>query len=137
MEVLITFQDGTTIPAADWPAVRDVLVGLDGRERSFVELHRGGPESLWVAGGNDGRYLVIFMQDVETQASLTLVDPSRPDAMLIIMVQGTAADYPARYGVDRSLMLEAARWFVLHGGRAEHLDWRDYQDDTRSRGQPG
>ena len=122
----MTLQDATSVENPSWSHVQDVLLRMDGVSNSFVELNCNKPGSLWIAGGNERRYMVTFMMDVETQETRTLVDPSAENGVVEILIEGVASQYPARVCVGRELMLEAAKGFYDTCAIPDHLVWRSY-----------
>lgn len=74
---LLRADDGTLLTDPIDQDVRRVIDRMDGRTRSFVRLECEGPESLWVAWGDNGKLLVILMKDEKTQETPNLVDPNQ------------------------------------------------------------
>lgn len=105
------------------PQLAAALARLDGRATTFLRLDRATGESLWAAGGDGGHHLVVFMRSEGEQTSATLCDPTRRGADVTLTVEGTASDFPARFGIGRALLLRVFATFLQDGGFPDDATW--------------
>ncbi len=109
-----------------WSQVEEAIAALDGESRSWVALEvpgKGASGSLAITGGNSGCHLVMYMIDMDTQATLMLTNPSQTGPEVWVVMQGTGSYFPARWGVSKQLALDAAEHFFRTGQLADHLSW--------------
>ncbi len=117
--------NGGLVDGPDWEQIKEHISRMDGYSGSFIQLDSPAGEIMWISGGNEGRYLVVYMRDVETQDSSTLVDNFLEGPPIEILSDGVAGKYPGRFGVGLPLALEAARYFHHTGRFPAHLTWAD------------
>lgn len=106
-----------------WDELEKDIRQMNGQDKSFVQL--GGPDStcMWVSGGNNERFLVEFMHDMETQSTSILVDNSMEGPPVQIVTAGVLDEYPARFGVRMTSVLDAFRSYYALGKFPKHLNW--------------
>jgi hypothetical protein len=100
------------------PEPEDVMAAielLDGRWRSFLELRAAGAEgpALHVAGGNDGRFVVVHL-DAEAMPSVLLGDPDAEGEVMAV-ADGQESGFEARQVVGLESATEAALAFMRDG----------------------
>lgn len=124
MRALALIRDGCEpANAPSWDDVARAIHALDGEGKTLVCLALGRGPVLLVGGGNNGRYLVNYVADTETQENYVLIDPSLEGADVELCAGGQTAPYPSNWCISLSLALAACNHFINTGGMAPHLHW--------------
>lgn len=88
--------------------------------RQLVTLETNGETHMAVGGGRD-KYVVYLTFDNETFYSF--VEPSKPDTEESLNVGGQIGVYPARFCVEISTALKAAKTFAEVGKMDRSITW--------------
>jgi hypothetical protein len=94
-----------------------------------VRLEHEGPESLWIAGGNGGRFLVILMIDEDTQVTRNLVDDTQPQSLIELTIEGNRSEYSARYCITKEIASDAACYYRRTSTLDPRFTWEDPYPD--------
>jgi Immunity protein Imm1 len=102
-------------PSPSWDRVESLIRSLDGESRTDVTLDDGGIRCLLgVSGGNDGRYVVVVQ---EIDAYYHLVDASKDENELMVMIGGVPDYHPAAVITNLDTALAAAKFYLDSGER--------------------
>jgi hypothetical protein len=94
---------------------------LDGAVRSLVLIELTSGRTLSIGGGPDRFVAELSESDTERWC---VVDQSRGEGAIEMVVGGQLADFPARVCVDLELVLEAAQTFISsEGGKSSKVTW--------------
>lgn len=110
----------------DWQTIASAIGGLDGAERTLVNLASAGAAFMSVGGGPD-RCVVHATGDGRT--FFTLIDPSESGASVGLVVCQQAAEFPAESAMAKASALKAAQFFVENGELDPGFFWQ--QNDPR------
>src|SRR5438874_776080 len=86
-------------------------VSGDGRNRTSVFLYITDDLFMGIGGGNHGLYTAMI-DSPEYGAARNLIDPSKSEKEVTLVVGGQSSGYPERMCVDLSKTLQAARTFA-------------------------
>jgi hypothetical protein len=114
---------GEHILHLDWRAIQNALVEMNGATINEVVLELVGKGSLFVEGGDEGRYLVVYFPASHPDTpSLTLADLSLtgPDVKLTVQTQ---SEYAARHAVKLPLVLKVVEHFFQTGEVPKDVRW--------------
>src|SRR5947209_7166400 len=111
------------VPNPDWQHIQNALIKMDGTTLDEVVLELGGKGSLCVAGGDEGRYLVVYFPANHPDApSLTLTDLSLTGPHVTLTVQ-TSAEYAAKYAVKWPVLSQVVDHFFRTGVLRRDVRW--------------
>ena len=79
---------------------------------------------MGIGGGNNGLYTVMI-DSPEYGAAQNLVDPSKSEKEVTLVVGGQSSGYPERMCVDLFRALQAARTFAETGQVDGSLSWEE------------
>jgi hypothetical protein len=114
---------GKQILNPDWPQIQQAILEMNGTRINEVILQLIGQGSLFVEGGDEGRYLVVyFPEDHPDTPSLTLSDLSLsgPDVRLTVQ---TPSEYAAKHAVHLKLVLHVLEQFFHTGKIPKDVRW--------------
>jgi Immunity protein Imm1 len=106
--------------AKDWGEIEAAIRELDGHRRTLVTLEAEG-ETHMAIGGGTGKYLVYVTFDNENFNYL--VNPTKLDNAETLVVGGQEGIYPAKWCVDLTTTLRAAKSFVEFGAISKSVVW--------------
>ena len=120
-------QEGSdSITSPTWPDVERAIRALDGTQHTLLSLRRAQGDCLMVGGGEDGRFLVDYLADEDTQEDYVLVDPAiRGKAQELLIGGQLSGPYPAWTCVALPLALRAAHALFTTGRFSSDLIWTD------------
>lgn len=111
------------ISGPQWQNIQEAVSQMDGEQRSEVILELHGKGSLFVEGGNDGRYLVVYFPDNHSHTpSLTLTDISQTGSDILLTVQ-TPTEYAAKHAVKQPLVLHVIEHCFQTGEVPKDVRW--------------
>jgi hypothetical protein len=113
---------GPDVENPGWSQIQQSIERMNGIDLNEVMLEMPGTGSLVAGGGDEGRYIVVYLPDDPERRSLTLSDPSLtgPDVQLTAQ---TPTSYPARWCVALPLVLKAFRHFHTTGELPRDIRW--------------
>ena len=108
-------------PGCSLGDVETAVRALNGIDRTLVTIELDTGATLTVGGGPQEFVAEVSVSDTERWA---VVDPTRDEQPIDLVVGGQSVDYPARLCISRENALEAARVFMTeHGFRSSRLRW--------------
>jgi Immunity protein Imm1 len=114
---------GEKISNPTWQQIYDALLEMDGTNSNEVVLELENVGSMYIAGGDNGHYLVVYFpaEDPDT-LSVTLTDLTQtgPDVRLTVQ---TTAEFPAQVAVRLPLVLQAVEQFYVSGVLPTSVYW--------------
>ena len=114
---------GEHVPNPDWQRIQNALLEMNGHTINEVSLELVGKGSIFVEGGDEGRYLVVYFpvnHPDESSLSLTDLSLTGPDVKLTVQ---TPAEYPAKYAVQLPLVLKVVEHFFHAGELPKDVRW--------------
>lgn len=114
---------GKCILNPDWQDIQSALLEMNGTAINEVSLELVGKGSLFVEGGDEGQYLVVYFPVNHPDVpSLTLTDLSLrgPDVKLTVQ---TPTEYAAKYAVKLPLVLRVVEHFFRTGEVPKEVRW--------------
>lgn len=114
---------GEQILNPDWQQIQHALLEMNGTTVSEVVLKLAGKGSIFVEGGNEGRYLVVyFPANHPDTPSLTLSDLSLtgPDVKLTVQ---TPSEYAPKHAVKLPLVFKVIEHFFHIGEVPKDVRW--------------
>ena len=108
------------IEAPDAADVERAVGRLDAVVYTLVILVAGAEHHLTVGGGA-GTYVVAVTFD--NQVFFTLLRSEPAEGIVMVNAGGQEGDYPAEQVVGATQALQAARYFLLTGGRDDTQQW--------------
>jgi hypothetical protein len=114
---------GKQILNPDWSQIQQAILEMNGTRITEVILQLTEQGSLFVEGGDEGRYLVVyFPEDHPDTPSLTLSDLSLsgPDVRLTVQ---TPTEYAAKYAIKLPLVLHVLEQFFHTGKVPKDVRW--------------
>jgi Immunity protein Imm1 len=109
-----------------WEDIEAAIRELDGHRRTLVTLEAEG-ETHMAIGGGTGKYLVYVTFDNENFNYLVnptnLVNPTKSDNAETLVVGGQEGIYPAKWCIDLTTTLRAAKLFAEFGTVEKSVVW--------------
>ncbi len=106
--------------ARGWEEIEAAIRKLDGHRRTLVTLEAEGEMHMAIGGGT-GKYLVYVTFDNENFNYL--VNPTKSDNAETLVVGGQEGIYPAKWFVDLTTTLRAAKSFAEFGTIEKSVVW--------------
>ncbi|CAN1209326.1 Immunity protein Imm1 [Tumidithrix helvetica PCC 7403] len=103
-----------------WGDIEAAIRKLDGDRRTLVTLEADGETHMAIGGGTN-KYLVYLTFDNENFNYL--VNPSKSDRTETLVVGGQEGIYPAKWCVDLTTTLKAAKAFAEFGTIEKSVVW--------------
>lgn len=106
--------------ATGWGEIEAAIKELDGDRKTLVTLEAEG-ETHMAIGGGTGKYIVYVTFD--NKNFNYLVDPAKSDNPESLIVGGQEGIYPAKWCVDLTTALKAAKAFAEFGTIEKSVAW--------------
>jgi Immunity protein Imm1 len=106
--------------AKGWEEIETAIRAMDGQRKTLVTLETEG-ETHMAIGGGTGKYLVYVTLDNENFNYL--VSPTQSDRAETLVVGGQEGIYPAKWCVDLTTALKAAKAFAEFGAINKTVVW--------------
>jgi Immunity protein Imm1 len=103
-----------------WPEIETAIKELDGHRKTLVTLE-AEDETHMAIGGGIGKYVVYLTFNNEDFHYL--VDLSKSDEEMILVVGGQEGFYPAKLCVDLDTTIKAAKTFAELGTMEKSVIW--------------
>jgi hypothetical protein len=113
---------GRTLDRPSWEGIERAVRQLNGNERTSLILKRDEETHKSIEGGPD-RYSVVVLTE-NRHGPFYLIDPSKSDAEIMLVVGGQSIDTPERMTVPLETILKAARVFSESGELEKSLAWQ-------------
>jgi hypothetical protein len=113
-------NNGSLEEVRDWNPIEAAIKELDGHRRTLVTLETEGETHMAIGGGH-GKYLVYVTFDNENFNYL--VNPLKLDNAETLVVGGQEGIYPAKWCVDLTSTLTAAKSFAEFGTVERSGSW--------------
>jgi Immunity protein Imm1 len=113
-------NNGLLAEARGWSEIEAAIKALDGHQRTLVTLEAES-ETHMAIGGGTGKYLVYVTFDNENFNYL--VNPAKSDHAETLVVGGQEGIYPAKWCVDLTSALKAAKAFAEFGTIEKSVAW--------------
>lgn len=115
---------GKHISNPTWQQIKHALQEMDGPNVNEVILKLAEKGSMFVEGGDEGRYLVVyFPANHPDTPSLTLSDLSLTGPDVPLTVQ-TPSAYTAKHAVTFPLVLKVVEYFFQKGEIPKDVRWK-------------
>ncbi len=113
-------NNGLIAEAKGWEEIEAAIKELDGYRKTLVTLEAEGEMHMAIGGGT-GKYLVYVTSDNETFNYLT--NPAKSEKAETLVVGGQEGIYPAKWCVDLTTTLKAAKSFAELGTIERSVVW--------------
>ncbi len=122
MEWVLEIGRGERISHPSWQQVKEALLSMDGMHMNEIMLQLVDGGDLVIGGGDNGRYVVVYLPKDEPEASVSLRDSSLIGPNVFLTV-GSKSDYPAYLAVYTPLVLHVVEYFYNTGHLPEDVEW--------------
>jgi hypothetical protein len=113
---------GLTLDRPSWEDIERAIRQLSGNERTSLILKRDEETHMSIGGGPDRYSVVVLIEN--RHGPFYLIDPSKSDAEIMLVVGGQSIDTPERMTVPLETILKAARVFSESGELEKSLAWQ-------------